>query len=54
MIVWNQTVLKFRLRFQTTLLFGVRASDTSDPLIVGYLLELLQEATLLGPTMLIQ
>jgi hypothetical protein len=46
-------VLKSGLRFWTTLLFGVHVSDASDPLIIGYLLELLQEAALLGPTMLI-
>jgi hypothetical protein len=45
--------LKCGLRFRTILLLGVRVSVTSDPLIVGYLLELLQEVTLPGPTMLI-
>jgi hypothetical protein len=34
-------VLKSVLRFWTILLVGVCASNASDPLIVGYLLELL-------------
>jgi hypothetical protein len=53
-MVWSRTVLKSRLRFQTTLLMGVRALDASDPLMVGYLLELFQECALAGPTMLMQ
>jgi hypothetical protein len=54
MIVWSRVVLKFRLRFQTTRLLGVRALDALDPLIDEYLLELLQEAARLGPTILIR
>jgi hypothetical protein len=54
MIVWSRVVLKFQLRFQTTRLLGVRALDASDPLIDEYLLELLQEAARLGPTILIR
>jgi hypothetical protein len=33
-------VLKTEFGFQTILLMGVRASDASDPSMVGYLLEL--------------
>jgi hypothetical protein len=36
------------------MLLGVHASDDSDPLMVGYLLELLQENALVGPTMLMR
>jgi hypothetical protein len=42
-MVWSHTVL-----------LGICISDTSDPLIVGYLLELLEEGTLAGPTMLMR
>jgi hypothetical protein len=35
-------------------LLGVPASNASDPLIIGYLLELVQEDTLVGPTMLMR
>jgi hypothetical protein len=54
MMVWSETTLKSGLRFRNTLLLGVCALDRLDPLIVGYLLELLWEGTLLGPTMLMQ
>jgi hypothetical protein len=37
-----------------TLLLSVCASDASDPLMVGYLLELFREGALAGPIMLIQ
>jgi hypothetical protein len=40
MIVWSLTVLRSEFRFRTILLLGVYASDASDPLMVGYLLEL--------------
>jgi hypothetical protein len=53
-IVWSQTTLKYGLRFRTTLLLGVHASDASDPLIIGYHLKLLWEAALPRPTMLIR
>jgi hypothetical protein len=46
--------LKSEFRFWTTRLFGVHASDDTDPLIVGYLLELLRESNLAGPTILIR
>jgi hypothetical protein len=36
----SRMMLKSELRFQMTMLLGVRASDASDPLITGYLLEL--------------
>jgi hypothetical protein len=36
------------------MLLGVWASDVSDPLMVGYLLELLWDAALAGPTMLMR
>jgi hypothetical protein len=45
-------VLKSGLRFRTTLLLGVCASDASDPMVVGYLLELFKEGSLVGHTML--
>jgi hypothetical protein len=48
-MVWSLMVLKFRLRFWTTRSVGVHASDATDPLIVRYLLELLQESALSGP-----
>jgi hypothetical protein len=53
MIVWSLTTLKYGLRFQTTLLLGVWASDDLDPLMAGYLLELLWESPLVVPTILI-
>jgi hypothetical protein len=40
MMVWSHTVLNSGFRFWTNLSLGVQASDASDPLIVGYLLEL--------------
>jgi hypothetical protein len=54
MVVWSQTTLNSGLRFWTTLFLGVRASDASNPLMVGYLLELFRDGALVGPTMLMQ
>jgi hypothetical protein len=54
MMIWSRTALKSELIFRTTLLLGVPASNASDPLIIGYLLELVQEDTLVGPTMLMR
>jgi hypothetical protein len=54
MIVWGLMTLNFEFRFRTTLLLGARASDISDPLVVGYLLELFCELALAVPTMLMQ
>jgi hypothetical protein len=47
-------VLKFEFRFRTILVLGVWALDASEPLMVGYLLELLCEVALAGPTMLMR
>jgi hypothetical protein len=40
MILWSLTVLKSGFRLRTILLLGVRASDASDPPMIGYLLKL--------------
>jgi hypothetical protein len=37
---WNHTTLNSGFRFRIKMSLGVRASDASDTLIVGYLLEL--------------
>jgi hypothetical protein len=54
MMVWSRMVLKSEFRFRTILVLGVWALDASEPLMVGYLLELLCEVALAGPTMLMR
>jgi hypothetical protein len=54
MMVWSCTALKSIFKFWTILLLGVWALDALDPLMVGYLLELLWEFALVGPTILMR
>jgi hypothetical protein len=47
-IAWTQTTLKYGSKFQTKPPLGIRASDASDLLMVGYLLELLCDQSPFG------
>jgi hypothetical protein len=51
MIVWSQMAFKSKLRFWIIPSLGVRASNTSDLLMVGYLLELLCDGSSFEATM---
>jgi hypothetical protein len=54
MIAWTRTALKFGFRFRTKPPLGVRASDTSDLPMVGYLVEVLFDRSPFGATMQIR
>jgi hypothetical protein len=54
MIVRSHMTLKYRFRFWIIPWLGVRALDTSDLLMVGYLLELLCDGSLIGATIKIR
>jgi hypothetical protein len=47
-IAWIQIALKSGFKFRTKLPLGVRASDASDLLMVGYLLEVLFDRSPFG------
>jgi hypothetical protein len=54
MMVWSRTTLKSEFRFWANLSLGIRASDTFDLPIVGYLLELFCEGAPTGATMMMR
>jgi hypothetical protein len=53
-IVWSRMVLMSEFIFRIILTLGVHASDASDLIIVGYLLELLCDGSPVEATMMIR
>jgi hypothetical protein len=49
-MIWSHTALKSGFRFRTIQSLDVRASDASDLLMVGYLLELFYDGAPIGAT----